>query len=119
MPVRTAVVLLSLLAVAGCDVGPGEPPALYTAASQDDADRVKQLLDDGSDPNQVYEGALVIEEAAVAGGAKTVQILLAAGADPCKADPRPSTLAAKAEPQDAERRTVAALLADAERRCSP
>ena len=117
MTVRAAVVLLGLLAVAGCDLGPGEPPPLYAAVSQDDADRVKQLLDDGSDPNQVYEGTRVIEEAAVTAGAEAVQVLLAAGADPCKTDPRPSALAEKAEPQDPGRPEVAALLAEAERRC--
>ena len=115
--VRQAVVLFVAVLLAGCDLGPGEPPALYAAVSQDGADRVKRLLDEGSDPNQVYEGTRIIEEAAVVGSAETVQVLLAAGADPCQKDPRPSALADNARPQDAERRVVAALLVDAERRC--
>lgn len=85
--------------------------------SQDDAARVKTLLDEGSDPNQVHQGERVIEEAAVAGGPETVRLLLAAGADPCAPDTRPSALADEAQPRDAERLEVATLLSDAERRC--
>lgn len=90
---------------------------MYAAVSQDDADRVKQLLDEGGDPNQSYEGMRVIEEAAVAGSVGMVRVLLTAGADPCKPDTRPSVLAKQAERQDAQRREVAALLAAAEGRC--
>lgn len=117
MAVRAAVLLLTLLALAACDLGPGEPPALYGAVSEDDAVRVKTLLDEGSDPNQVHQGKRVIEEAAVAGSPETVRVLLAAGADPCAPDTRPSALADEAQPRNAERREVAMLLSDAERRC--
>lgn len=114
---RFGFLLVAGLLLAGCELGPGERPELYAAVSEDDVSRVTRLLDEGMNPNQVYDGVRVIEEAAVAGSAETVQVPLAAGADPCASETRPSVLAEQAEAQDAERRQVAELLADAEGRC--
>ncbi len=122
-PVRLLVAAVVMGLLTGCDLGPGEPPPLSEAVSQSDDVRTKRLLDEGSDPEQVYEGVPVLHEAAVVGSVATVRVLLSAGADPCLTAAqrgeqlRASAVAAASEVASPERRTVLALLADAERRC--
>jgi hypothetical protein len=121
--VRLLIVVAVVGLLTGCDLGPGEPPALYEAVSQADDVRTMRLLDEGSDPDQTYEGVPVLHEAAVVGSLDTVRALLAAGADPCITSAqqgervRASTLAAASEVPTPERRAVVDTLAEAELRC--
>lgn len=121
--VRVLVVVAVVALLTACDLGPGEPPPLYDAVSQADAVRVKHLLDEGSDPDQTYEGVPVLHEAAVVGSVDTVRVLLVAGADPCVTaaqqgeQVRASAIAAASEVPSTERRAVVDALAEAERRC--
>lgn len=121
--VRQLIVVAVLGLLTGCDLGPAEPPALYDAVSQADDGRAKRLLDEGSDPDQTYEGVPVLHEAAVIGSLDTVRVLLAAGADPCVTaerdgeQVRASGVAAASEVSNPERRAVADALVEAERRC--
>jgi len=100
--VRTIVGVVLLGLLAGCDLVPGEPPALYAAVSQADDTRVKRLL----------VGSLAV-----------VRALLQAGADPCAtvewAEKRvlPSGSAAASKALSRERRAVVDALTEAERRC--
>lgn len=108
---------------AGCDLGPGEPPALYAAVSQSDDRQAKRLLEDGSDPNEKHDGMPVLHEAAVVGDLATVRVLLDAGANPCATTKeqgkalRASAAAAAAETASTERSAVVDLLNEAEARC--
>jgi hypothetical protein len=80
--VRRFVVVAAIGLMTGSDLGPGEPPPLYEAVSQAGDVRAKRLLDEGSDPNQTYEGVPVLHQAAVVGSVDAVRVLLVAGADP-------------------------------------
>jgi hypothetical protein len=57
---RLLVVVAVVGLMTGCDLGPGEPPPLYQAVSQADDDKAKRMLDEGSDPDETYEGVPVI-----------------------------------------------------------
>ncbi len=91
--------------------------------SQADDVRAERLLDEGSDPNQTYEGVPVLHEAAVVGSVDTVRVLLVAGADPCVTaahqgeQARASTVAAASYVPSPERDAVVDALTEAERRC--
>jgi ankyrin repeat protein len=121
--VRLLVVVAVISLMTGCDLGPGEPPTLYDAVSQADDVQAKRLLDEGSDPDQTYEGVPVLHEAAVVGSLDTVRALLVAGADPCVTaarqgeQVRASAVAAASEVASPERCAVVDELTDAESRC--
>ncbi|WP_424982809.1 ankyrin repeat domain-containing protein [Maritalea sp. S77] len=81
----TLFLLLPILAVlSSCAERPGKPTELVQAVRDNQALKLKQMLEDGADPNFVSEsaGPLIYIAAGPKGGAEVTLVLLKAGADP-------------------------------------
>ncbi len=75
---------LLLIGVSACAERPGKPTELVQAVRDNDALKLKQMLEEGADPNFVSEsaGPLIYIAAGPKGGAEVALVLLQAGADP-------------------------------------
>lgn len=79
------LLILPLLAVLfACADRPGKPPEIVQVVRDNDFMRLKELLDEGADPNFVSDsqGPLIYIAAGPKGGAEATLVLLKAGADP-------------------------------------
>lgn len=75
---------LMLAGLSACAERPGKPTEMAQAVRDNDALKVKKLLEEGADPNFVSEsaGPLIYIAAGPKGGAEVALVLLKAGADP-------------------------------------
>lgn len=73
-----------LALISACAERPGKPPELVQAVRDNDALKVKRMIEEGADPNFVSEtaGPLIYIAAGPKGGAEVTLVLLKAGADP-------------------------------------
>ena len=80
-PLRSALLLVSLLLLAACGPGYFDEPPLHDAAMRGDVEKVQALIKKGEDVNGVNsEGATPLHWAAFKGHVEVARVLLANGA---------------------------------------